>query len=1040
MTEALATGERRILTIVVLDIVGSTVLSSSLDPEDFSDILQGMGTLWTAAIGRYDGRIMKWTGDGFIAVFGYPRAHDNDGVRAVHAGLEILAAHARERASGSVTPDVRIGVHTGLTLVTPGGEGFDVVGDTPAIATRIEALAKPNTLLVSGATASRVEHEFELNPLGGHPLKGIPGVIDVFGVLRPSDDPESRGPNRLVGRDEELRRLVSSWSRALDGQCRAAVVRAPPGFGKTRLIEELCAQVRPAGSVLVFRCSELMQTTALFPILRGLRAMVGRTPDADAEAVLDRIDAEFGQVDVPAAPALIATLLGLDPRHEADLPVEPARRRARQLEVLVAWLVRQAEDRPCCVVLEDLHWTDPTTVELVRLFLASATMSPVLLVMSTRNGASDAIVDLGEGFEQGDEVDVMDLQPLSNTSASELIDEVAGGAVPDELRVQLLDRSDAIPLYLQELTRAVASPELLVRGETGLELRGPLLEADVPLSLSDSLMSRLDALGPSRTLALVAATIGRTFSRDLLVKVTREQGTLDDDLAVMVRAGLFTRHSSPNGQHDYTFSHALIRDAAYASLTRKTRLELHRRVAAALVEQGGASEPALLAYHYTKAGQLPSAIEWWTAAGRANFAAAHYDESIASFQRGLTLMKDLADADADADAWRLEFPLQLGIGQSLATRFGYQSADAEAAYQRANELAAGLEAVEAVPALLGLWQYYEVRSDPTRRRALATRSHELASLTDDPAIRLEGISALSTTLAFEGEFAEACTLIDRGLVIFDEHGDQPMEFHMPQHPVAGFCGVSGPLLWMSGDFVAAQQRYERLQEFALQSTGRLGPFTAGYARVFSAWFSSLLGDFSAMAAHATSAMDIGAEHGFVVWLGAGYIQLGIATALLGDTATGIAMTSDGIDAWGAAGSGLMGSYYRFWLGLAYEVAGDPEASLRVVHEGIAHSEAHRERVQSALLHRSRGRLLERMGRPAEASAARRLAVRIAAEQGARFCELLALHDLARVGDAVDEERHRLEELIGDLSAEDLGARAVASAIDDKWISPGGAGE
>ncbi len=527
--------------------------------------------------------------------------------------------------------------------------------------------------------------------------------------------------------------------------------------------------------------------------------MVGRTPDADPEAVLDRIHAEFGQVDVPAAPALMATLLGLDPRHEADLPVEPARRRARQLEVLVAWLVRQAEDRPCCVVMEDLHWADPTTVELVRLFLASPTTSPVLLVMSTRNEASDVVVELGEEFEQADEVDVMDLQPLSDTSASELIDEVAGGAVPDELRAQLLDRSDAVPLYLQELTRAVASSELLVRGETGLELRGPLLEADVPLSLADSLMSRLDALGPSRSLALVAATIGRTFSRDLLVKVAPDRGTLDDELTVMVRAGLFTRHSSPNGQHDYAFSHALIRDTAYASLTRKPRLELHRRVAAALVEQGGASEPALLAYHYTKAGQLPSAIEWWTAAGRANFAAAHYDESIASFQRGLTLVKDLEDADA----WRLEFPLQLGIGQTLATRFGYQSADAEAAYQRANELAAGLEAVEAVPALLGLWQYYEVRSDPKRRRALAAHSYELASLTDDPAIRLEGISALSTTLAFEGEFPEACALIDRGLLIFDEHGDQPMEFHMPQHPVAGFCGVSGPLLWMSGDFGAA---------------------------------------------------------------------------------------------------------------------------------------------------------------------------------------------------------------------------------------------
>jgi class 3 adenylate cyclase/tetratricopeptide (TPR) repeat protein len=1024
-------GERRTLTVLILDIVESTTLSSELDPEDFAEILERLGAIWAHAIEEFDGRIIKMTGDGFLAVFGYPRAHDNAAIRAVAAALGLLAASDLERESHRPTPSVRIGIHTGLTLIQPTGSGaydFDIVGDTPAIAKRLESLAPENEILISAATAQRIEREFELDRVGTHELKGVPDPVEVWRVIQSADDVSATAPETLVGRDVEMDQLMDLWRRATDGERKAVLIVAPPGLGKSRLIEELVARVENEGRVIVLRCSELMQTTSLFPVVRALHALVGWSPGSTGDDVRGRLAEEFTGLGNPSAPDLVAGLLGIDVGEEAHLPVDAGMRRAQLLESLVAWIERQAEHAPCCLVMEDLHWADPSTIELISILVARASETRILVVMSTRP----------EGLQRAGalaEIGMLDLGPLSPSAAAQLIQEVAGGKVPDALLEDLLDRSDAVPLFIEELTRAVAASGLLVRGEAGLEVRGHLSDTDIPLSLADTLMMRLDGLGPARTAASAAATIGRTFDARLLSSVTAHPESLDVDLASMIDAGVLHEIEGPGGKIDYSFSHALLRDAAYESLTKRTRREIHSRIATAILEQGDRSEPAVLAHHLTESGQTVEAIESWNEAGHAAFVVAAYDEAIANYKHGLVLISQL---DED-DAWRHELSLQLGTGIAYSTRFGYMSPEAEGAYLRASELSTNVEGVESFSALYGLWQYFEVRSDRERRRALGERCQDLAQLSDDLTVRLEGLSALGTTLAFEGDLERALTLTNEGIERFDAAGRPDLEFVSPQHLVAGFYAISGPLLWSMGRCKEARVRYELLQEYAEHPTGVHGPFTQAYAHSFSAFMCFVRGDFETAVGHATRTMEIGMDHGFLIWIGSGYPQLGIATAMTGDPATGIPMATDGLAAWRDAGAGLLVSYFQYGLAMSHELAGDLEAALAAADGGIDHCADHAEGFLLAELHRVRGRLLERLGREEDADDARRIALLTARAQGAQCYELGVLTDLCRNASGSPAEMARLVELHGLLAEQDDGSEGVASILAAAAEVAGGRG-
>jgi tetratricopeptide (TPR) repeat protein len=947
-----------------------------------------------------------------MAVFGYPRSHDNDATRAVAAGLRAIELSHLERTHTPDTPDIRIGLHTGLALVHVVGSGtarhVDIAGDTPAIATRIEGHAPLNELLISEATARMVEHEFELDGLGPQQLKGIDTPVDLSRVVGRRENPVDDVRTRLVGRHAELAVLTSAWEQTMNGDNGTVVVTAPAGVGKTCLVGEFGDRLREEGNqVISLRCSELLRTTALHPVIRGLRTLLDWTSEDGSDALLAAVDTEFADLPIAAAPELVADLLGVqDARRNTTLALDPSRRRALLLQVMVSWFERRASISPCCLVIEDLHWADPSTLEFLAPLVTGDAVGPLMIVATSRPGVSVSWIGHAK-------VAVLELHPLNPADAAELIDEIAGGALPDVVRRKILDQSDAIPLFITELTRTVVASGLVDSGSHGDELQDPSKMTEVPSSLLDSLMVRLEQLGSSRSLASIAATIGRTFDLDLLAEVADADGPIDADVERMVSAGVLVRMEEPGHRRVYTFGHALVREAAYQSITRRTRREWHGRIADAVGRRAGAVEPTLLAHHLTEAGRNTEAIDMWGAAARADFAAAAYDESIVHFRRGLALIDQVDPAVAPF----LEFPLQLGIGLAYATRLGYVSSEAEQAYQRADALAQGLSTPEGFPAVLGLWAYYQVRSDPVRRRELGERCHRLAELSDDPAIRLEGVSALSTTLAFEGETTRASTLIAEGLALFDEHHDRDMAFYMPQHPAAGFCGIGGPLAWSQGDARLASHLYTRCTEFAENPRGVLGPFTSGYSHTFAAWLCALRGDYEAAARHAQSAIEVATEYGFLVWHGAALPHLGIAVAMLGDTATGIDMTTQGIALWRASGSGLFVSYYEHGLGLSHEAAGDLEAALRAADAGVEHSELHAERFHLAELHRLRGRLHEGLGSVDDAIIERRRAASVAASQGARLFELHALHDLASSGAADPSECARHAELATLLDAD-----------------------
>ena len=1018
MSTLLEGGERRNISVLVIDIVGSTSLSSQLDPEDYNDLFQRVARLWEQAIDDVEGHILKWTGDGLIAVFGFPRAHDNDASHGVTAGLRAIELTNAARDADDSIPHIRAAMHTGLALVSQVGAGpaapVDIAGDTPAIAVRIEGKAPRDTLVVSSVSASLVDAEFELVPLGTESLKGFDEPVELFRVAGRRHRPVEPPSIRMIGRESELSELNAAWDAVTSGQSRSLLLRGDGGVGKSHLASEFAVQLRANGSeVMMLRCSELMGTTALYPVIQYVRTALDWRPGEPATGIREQLAAQFDELGIPLGAALIAQAIGVPVEdNDPTLALDPARRRGSVMQVFQTWIANRARQSPFCLIVEDLHWADPSTIELFQPLAEHRDQVPMLVIATTRPTADPHI----------DDVPVLELDPLSVDEAIELVEEITDGQLPNAVVEQILNRSDHVPLFISELARtaiALESDDAQSARKTAAEL---------PLSLSDNLMTRLETLGSSRTVAAIAATIGRTFDTDLLEEVVGPKHAVTEDLARMVGAGVLVQAPGGEDHENYTFAHALVREAAYNSTTRRTRRDWHASIADSMIRRTNIYEPSLLAHHLTEAERFDEAIVMWETTARSDFATASYDESIANFTRGLALLERVDPAGTQL----VEFSLQLGIGLAYATRFGYTSVEAEQAYHRANELTRDLSGPEGFPAVLGLWAYYQVRSEAEQRLELGERAHALSALANDPAIRLEGISALSTTLAFGGQMDRATELINEGLDLFEHHIDREMDFFMPQHPVAGFCGIGAPMAWSRGDFETAWALHDRCVDYAEHPTGALGPFTSAYAHTFSAWFCAGRGDYVGTAEHAKSAMAVADEHGFLVWLGAAFPHLGIATAMLGDPATGIEMIKEGLIGWRAAGSALFISYYEHGLALAHERAGDPVEALRSVGAGIEHAERHNEHFYLAELHRLRARLHDQLGDTELGSGKRRLAASVAKSQGARLFELRALVDLVDSGVSTPDERERLRvitsELVANSSTVDRRDDAVGLAV------------
>ncbi len=690
--------ERRQLTVLFCDLVDSTRLASQLDPEDLREVIQAYQATCAQVIQRFEGHIAQYLGDGVLVYFGYPQAHEDDAQRAARTGLGIVEAmgrlNARLQSEKEIRLAVRVGIHTGLVVVGEmGGAGRReplALGETLHVAARLQGLATPDTVVISTTTYQLIHGYVACQDLGSHPLKGIATPAAVYRVLHPNpahsrlDVAASRGLTPLVGRDAEVALLRERWAQVKDGRGQVVLLSGEAGIGKSRLVQVLKAQVADQPHVRwECRCSAYSQNSALSPVIELFQRMLQWTNEDAPDDKLRKLEAALAPypVSLPEVVPWFASLLSLPlPDRYPPLSLPPERQKQKTLEAVLRVLQALAARQPVLFIVEDLHWGDPSTLELLSLLIDQGPTARILTLLLFRPEFRPPW-----GFRA--HVTPLTLVRLPQHQTEVMVERVAGGkALPAEVVEQVVAKTDGVPLFVEELTKMVLESGLLRERAERHELTGPLPPLAIPTTLHDSLMARLDRLAAVKGLAQLGATLGREFSYTLLQAVSSlEEATVQQALARLVEAELLYQRGVPP-QATYLFKHALIQEVAYQSLLKSTRQQYHQRIAQVLVERFAdiqGTQPELLAHHYTEAGLREEAVGCWLRAGRRASERAAYVEAIAHLTKGLELLATLPDSPARR---RQELALQTSLGPALIATQGFTAPELGQVYARAREL------------------------------------------------------------------------------------------------------------------------------------------------------------------------------------------------------------------------------------------------------------------------------------------------------------------------------------------------------------------
>ena len=753
--------ERRQLTVMFIDLVGSTALAARLDPEDMGRVIRAYQGCCTEVVERWGGHVAKYMGDGVLAYFGWPQAHEDAAERAVRAGLELAEAigSLATPAGGSLAS--RVGIATGLVMVgeligAGAAQEQTVVGETPNLAARLQGLAQPGCVVISQATRRLVGGLFELADLGPQRLKGFAEPLAawrVAGEVRAEGRFEARqtaGLTPLVGRDAEIALLLRRWQQAKDGEGHVVLLSGEPGIGKSRLVREVRARLEGEPHIrLLYQCSPHHATSPLHPLIEQLERAAGFAAGDRAEEKLDKLAALLacGTDRLDQAVPLIAALLGLPTagRYPA-LDLTPQRQKQLTLAALVEQLEGLAAAQPVVLAYEDMHWSDPTTQELLRLTIERLQRLPVLLLITFRP-------EFSPPWPSQPHVSALPLSRLGRREGATLVDRVVGAkALPDEVAAQIVARTDGVPLFVEELTKTVLELGLLADAGDHWELAGPLPPLALPSTLHDSLLARLDRLAPVKEIAQIGAALGREFSHVLLAAVAdRPEPELLFALDQLVAAELVYRRGTPPDV-TYSFKHALVQDAAYQSLLKSKRQHLHTRIAKMLVQHFPDTAAEILAYHLTEAGLNEQAAKtWYTASQNAGDRSA-YREAVMHLQMGLEAVKRGGD-----EPWciRQEIELQNALGIALMQARGFVPEVAEA-HARARKLCGEVDdPVQLHQAIFGIWMFnmrqakFDVANQLSRELLAAAQGEQRSDLV------LEAHHAMWTTAWQRGELDTA---------------------------------------------------------------------------------------------------------------------------------------------------------------------------------------------------------------------------------------------------------------------------------------------
>jgi class 3 adenylate cyclase/predicted ATPase len=1001
--------ERRQLTVMFCDLVGSTDLSQKLDPEDMREVNRVYQDACKAAIERYDGYVARYMGDGVLAYFGYPQAHEDDAERAVHAGLGLVQVFSRLNADVSskqgVELRVRIGIETGLVVVGDLiGEGASqesaVVGETPNLAARLQGLAAPNTVVIGPGAYELAAGRFEYQDLGSKKVKGISEPVRAWRVMAlavAESRFEASHKGRLaplIGREHEIGLLLDRWQQAKEGDGQVVLLSGESGIGKSHIAQTLRDRTIPDRPIrLRYQCSPHHTNSALHPTIEQLERAAQFSEKDSPTAKLDKLEALLAQAtqSVESVAPLFAALMSI-PAGGRYTPLEmpPDRQKEKTLEALAGQLNGLSHNRPVLLIFEDLHWADPTSLELLELIIEQSQGAAVLVLITFRP-------EFTPPWKGRTHVTSLTLNRFSRSLVTAMVKKVTGGKLlPDEVRDEIVERTDGVPLFVEELTKSILESGLVKEEPHRYVLTGPLAAVAIPATLHDSLMARLDRLGPVKEVAQCASVIGREFEYDLLTSVsTLSTVELHDALHQLVDAELVFRRGR-SLQASYIFKHALVQDAAYESLLRSKRQRLHARVVAGLEDrfpERVEAEPELLAYHLTEADLTERAMAYWQKAGERAIERSAHMEAMTHLAKALELLATMPDTPERTDR---ELALQVHLGVVTSVTSGPGSRETERIYTRARELCrdAG-DAKSLFPVLWGLWRGHMARGELSKAKHLADQLLDVAVSAQDSSQLVEAHHSEWTTLFYSGELTSVREHTDRGIAIYtpEQHGSLGFTYggHDP-----GVCGLlfNAWGLWLLGYPDEALVRNREALDLAHELAG---PSFLAHGAIWTMLLLQLRRDAASLREHSGKYMTAIEAESSPYDRGAAYILQGWSLAHEGARDKGTHLMSEGLALQPETEIRLR-PYFLSLLAESHAKTGDLAEAKSLLGQAIEVMEHSEDRWWEAELHRLKGELLllESKQHGAESEGYFRKAIDVAQIQNAKSLELRAATNLARL--------------------------------------------
>ncbi len=1001
--------ERRHLTVMFCDLVGSTALSARLDPEDMWEVIRSYRAACARVIATYDGVIARFVGDGILAYFGYPRAHEDDAERAVRAGLDIIAAIGPLETRAEERVEVRIAIATGLVVVgdlISGGASEEqaMVGDTPNVAARLQSLAEPGAVVVAASTRPSTRRLlgdlFTFRSLGRREVKGISEPIAVWAVEGGAAS-ESRfeavrtaRSMGFVGRKAEIAFALSRQQLAWQGQGQVVLISGDAGIGKSRIVATLSESLALGSHRRVrYQCSPYHANSALHPFIAQLERAAGiRSQDTPGQK-LDKLEAmlALGTQQVATATPLIAALLSIATGERyPPLGMSPVQQRRQTFATLLDQLESLARQQPVLIVCEDMHWADATTLELFDLTVDRIRGLPILVLMTFRPEFEPPWTGLAN-------VSLLRLDRLDREDTRALVEQVTvGRQLPGEMITQIVDRTDGIPLFVEELTKMVLESGLLVEDTGRYRLDSPLPPLAIPATLQDSLMARLDRLAPVKEVAQIGAAIGRDFSYTLLRSVAgRDDLALSAALGQLEEAELLLRRGTPP-EASYSFKHALVQEAAYESLLKSRRHLLHKHIGDVLRDQFpviAETEPEVVAYHFTEAGLSEVAFEWWRKAGQQALKRSAYSEAIAHLGKAVAIADELPD-EPGGPMNRLH--LQIAYGRALRGSLGYSAPETVAAWTRARQLAADInDPVELSPINSGLFNAGLNHGEIAPMRDLAEAIMRAANRRpESPVAAVMAHWTSGVTCWFGGDYLNARVHLEQALAIYGAEPD-PATFKASTLDLPSvIIRFLALVLWPLGKI----DRSRRLAEEAVSAPGEKRALAQVNALVHKAVFDGLCGVHPRMLQQTETILSLAREHTMPLYVAAGTHLDGLAKWHAGDRMGGLAEMRRGWALLHENDCYLCEPFWGMQIALANAEAGQLETGLEILRELIGWAEQTGQHWLDAELHRVRGELLLRSDPPnvSAAEAAFNRALEIARSQQTKTFELRGALGLARL--------------------------------------------